>query len=298
MDARQRMTFNVDVNFLDSPEVLSIPAKSRDAAVLLWLRVGCWSRRKNTDGHVSSDELRDLKARPNLVRLLIRSTLWQYDPAVPEDVRSDFELISKRFPQRFAPSIIVSNWSKWQMTADDIERIRKGDRTRKQRARDAAKAAATGADGEPSRRDTTVADNGHNGHVTRDIDDPANLVTAGLASTSRRDSKKVVTEGSSVRSSGAVGSVPDAAPSFLDHCDEHRHDPDPPKCPKCRRTREQNTAAAERAAAVEAVKLVDARLRENARRAACLDCDEHGWLYGDDQLVLDPACRCTHPDIP
>lgn len=294
MDARQRMTFNVDVNFLDSQEVLSIPAKSRHAAILLWLKVGCWSRRKNTDGHVSGDELRELEANPNLVRLLIRSTLWKLDPATPPDAVNRLQDATRRFAGVLVPSIIVANWQKWQITSGDIERTRAGDRKRQRRARNAAKTTVTGTDADASRRDNGVtANNGHGVTPTDQLTtsqrdtDARHGVT--LSSSNREYSGKELTQ--------VPQAVADALP-FLDHCSEHRYTEHPPKCGACRETREQNERVANDRANVEAVKAVDARLRSKQRRADCWDCDDEGWMYGDDGLVMDPACRCTHPEVP
>lgn len=296
MDARLRLTFNVDVNFLDSQEVLSIPVKSRDAAVLLWLKVGCWSRRKNTDGHVSGAELKEMEANPNLVRLLIRSTLWELDPATPPDAVERLNTATRRYSGALVPSIIVANWPKWQITSDDIERIRKADRKRQQRARNAVKTAATSTGADTSRRDTGVTAN--NGHgvtsadqliVSRRDMDARHAVT--LSSSNREYSGKELTQ-----EPQAVDTAP--LPCFPDHCQKHRHDPDPPSCGGCRRTREENQHDADATAHLEVVAAANVRQREMRRRRDCWDCDDEGWLFGEDGLVIDPACRCTHPGVP
>ena len=69
--------FFVDDAFHDSKEVMSIPARYRNAAVGLWTRCGGWSAGKLTDGEVDMDTVRSFggNATNKLVECLAASTL-------------------------------------------------------------------------------------------------------------------------------------------------------------------------------------------------------------------------------
>lgn len=75
---------------------------------------------------------------------------------------------------------------------------------------------------------------------------------------------------------------------FLDHCDEHRHDPYPPGCKRCERQRKRREAEA-----VAASEQAEAE-RAAVRRAIkdCDDCDDYGRPWDD------PNGHCPkHPNF-
>lgn len=273
--------FYVDDAFADSKPVMKLDQGLRNEAVGLWVRCGAWSAKEETDGLVPVDVVKGFNGTPRLIRAL----------------HDDAGLWVQNGPDSWQKSrqIQFGSWEKWQKTrAQNIER-----REREAKKKSTWRSSKKGRDYVPNGDDAELS----TGDNMVDNDDPSNGVSTGDDTALSRypdpdpDPEKGGRLGNSSLASNT--SPPSPSPtSYPDHCAKHRHDPDPPNCGACKQTRTANTAAVERAEAVEAVKLVDARLRENARRAACLDCDEHGWLYGDDQLVLDPACRCTHPDIP
>ena len=114
--------FFVDDAFDTSKEVMSIPARSRNAAVGLWVRCGAWSAANLTDGLVPADVVRSYagRATTSLVGHLVESTLWEH---------GDGESVQFR------------NWAKWQRTAVQVReyRERQAEKKRQLRAQSATK---------------------------------------------------------------------------------------------------------------------------------------------------------------
>lgn len=109
--------FFVDDAFHDSKEVMSIPARSRNAAIGLWTRCGAWSAANLTDGLIPADVLRAHAGRSAhaLVEHLVESTLWEREEG---------------------GAVRFRNWSKWQRTARQVRvyREKQAEKKRQQRA--------------------------------------------------------------------------------------------------------------------------------------------------------------------
>jgi hypothetical protein len=131
MVERRPPGFNVDLDFADSKEVMSIPRRHRLAAVGLWTLCGTWSAKKLQDGYVSAEVLKMYGATRPVVESLIASTLWK-----PAD----------------AGAVWFTNWPRWQRTRDEVASYRQSEAARKKAARDAAKNTATSGEGETSAR--------------------------------------------------------------------------------------------------------------------------------------------------
>lgn len=117
--------FFVDDGFSDSKEVMAIPARYRLAAVGLWTLCGSWSANKLTNGFVSSEVLKRLGARPNIVAALIENAgLWE----------------------QVSDGIRFTNWSKWQRTREQVVSYRAEQAEKKRRQREAAKQASNSDD--------------------------------------------------------------------------------------------------------------------------------------------------------
>lgn len=286
MAERRPAGFNVDLGFSDSKEVMSIPARYRAAAVGVWTLCGSWAAFKMTDGHVPPDVLKANGCTPTLRRWLITSTLW-----APAD----------------DGGIWFTNWPKWQRTRAEIEEYRRAERDRKRRSRGGhADGTRTPRNGHaPDHADAADAPrNDDYAPMTGENHSLSGWTSAGLAQPVRPEPRNLSPKPFSQELSKGLSLVPQAVADatlqcFPDHCSKHRHDPDPPPCGACRQVREQNRAAAERRAAVEAVKAVDAKARERQRRADCWDCDDYGQieLYGDDGESIGVR-NCHHPDVP
>ena len=257
MAERRPPGFNVDLGFSDSKEVDSIPPRLRLAAVGAWTLCGCWSASKRTDGYVPPATLKRLGVTSKVVDALVASTLWE--PAEDGGIR-------------------FTRWAKWQRTKDEIDAFNQSEAKRKKAARDAAKEAASSDDIEASGRTS----DGRSHDVRPDVADPELRVSSSLLGLSRELS--------------AVGSGDSPPPpiSFPDHCSKHRRNPEPPSCNDCRRTREQNHAAADIAVANQ----VDRAQRDAQRRADCWHCDPNGLRYSDPDDADSPLIRCEHPDVP
>lgn len=83
---------------------------------------------------------------------------------------------------------------------------------------------------------------------------------------------------------------PGAHGPFGPRCRLHVNHPDPPNCRGCRTARE--TAAAAKLDAE--VRRATEHVQTQTAIEQCSDCDEYGWLLGDDRRVVDPARRCAH----
>lgn len=110
--------FRVDDQFYLSRKVLSIPRRWRNAAVGLWSRAGSWTSKEELDGFVPDfmpEQFDDADGR--LSGLLVASGLWL-------QVDGGFQF---------------ANFTEYQMTRVDHERLREQNRQRKraQRAREA-----------------------------------------------------------------------------------------------------------------------------------------------------------------
>lgn len=110
--------FFVDDAFADSREVMSIPARYRNAAVGLWTRCGAWSAGKLTDGEVPMSVVESFagKQAAKLVAVLVAATLWD----------SETDLIRFR------------NWSKWQRNRNQVVAYREAQKEKKRKQREAA----------------------------------------------------------------------------------------------------------------------------------------------------------------
>ncbi|WP_018599659.1 hypothetical protein [Mycobacterium sp. 155] len=95
-------------------------------------------------------------------------------------------------------------------------------------------------------------------------------------------------------------------------CQTHRRwaiDRKRPSCHTCGNVRRANQAAHDEwrmrqlrsqfgaDVAAEAARDREHRAAELQRRRDCPDCDDAGWLLGDDGLPTDDAIRCTHPHL-
>jgi hypothetical protein len=130
--------FNVDLEFYDSPEVLSIPRKIRAAAIGVWTLAGSFSAKRLSDGHVSAEKLRELGCTA-----VIRAALMATEP---EPLWVDGDHVG---------DIRFTRWTKWQRTSGEVKAYREAEAERKRKAREAARNATTSEDVETSGRTST-----------------------------------------------------------------------------------------------------------------------------------------------
>lgn len=263
MSVRRRPPgFNIDLAFADSKEAMSIPARYRNAAIGLWVRCGAWSANKLTDGFVPGEVVRAFGGTSALVSALVDSTL-----IVRPEVRAD------------KGAIQLTNWERWQRTRAEVKAYRASEAKRKEDERARKKASTNSGDADMSDR----TNDGHDDAVRVEHRAPKTR-EGSLVVTSERESP--------------VGSCPPTPlEEFPDHCVNHRHDPDPPKCFPCKRTREANEDQSRSDADAAAVAAANDRARELARREACPECRGGGWLLDIWGEPTDPAIRCQHPGV-
>lgn len=262
MAERRPPGFNVDLDFADSDEVLSIPRRHRASAIGVWTLCGTWSAKKLRDGYVPAEILKAYGATHAIIEALIASTLWKN-----ADVGA----------------IWFTNWPRWQRTRAEVTAYRQSEAKRKQDARSAAKDAQNSGDREMSAR-TTI---GTSQDVRPEDGDPS--------------TECVSTSSSEVTSSvcSPVGSngVQHTRPS--EHCPNHPHGTTD-RCGDCGNHRRAAKAWDERRGAeagAEAAATATARASEVARRDRCPACDPEGWLLDMWGEPTDPAIRCQHPGV-
>lgn len=118
--------FKVDDKFHSSVEVMSIPVADRAAAIGLWTLAGAWSADQLKNGYVPVTHLEAWGGSADLAMVLVRAKLW-------------IRVGSRGFQFR--------NWSKWQVTREDVDERQTAWRDRKaaERARKSEKAAVSPA---------------------------------------------------------------------------------------------------------------------------------------------------------
>lgn len=141
MAERRPPGFNVDLGFYDSAEVLSIPRRTRAAAIGVWALAGAYSANKLQDGFVDAETLKTLGCT-DAIRAALMSTLGAHGEPSPLWVEAD------------RGGVQFTRWTKWQRTRAEVKAYRDAEAARKQRSRKAAKQAATSDDSEMSGRTT------------------------------------------------------------------------------------------------------------------------------------------------
>lgn len=317
MAERRPPGFNVDLGFYDSDEVLSIPRKTRAAAIGVWTLCGSYSANKLTDGYVSAEALKDRGCTPAIRAALLATTKADGSP-------------SPLWIDAGAGAIQFTGWPKWQRTAAEVKAFRSAEAERKRTAREAKKTGrgrqvdATCAP-DAAHVDATYAPG--EAHVPGDMTDTSpghdstgNSVSSRNGKTSGRTSagqtppvrpedgdpktetetetktekRTGVTNGVSVQTVG--GQEPHTPSKF---CDKHPHGYRG-RCGDCGNARtafrewqaaqdvhEQTVAASQRAA----------RQSERDATLACPDCDPNGFCYADPDDPESPVIRCTHPNL-
>lgn len=137
MADRRPPGFNVDLDFYDSEEVLSIPRRIRAAAIGIWTLAGSYSARKLTDGHVSAEKLKDLGCTDAIRDALMATKpepLWVAGAHVG--------------------AIQFTRWTKWQRTYAEVKAYRDADAERKRKARESLRDTSTSNNDEMSARTT------------------------------------------------------------------------------------------------------------------------------------------------
>jgi hypothetical protein len=245
--------FQVDPDFYDHPKTTGMS----DSAFALWVRAGSFSAAKSTDGFISED--------------VLAHTL-RYEEAVAD------ELVRRRLWRRVKGGHQFHQYEERNLTKARIEADRAADRERKRQDREDASVTA---------REATCHSCGH-AYVTRRADSKfcsprcrkrasrsspppdaqvetqivrpeSDRIPGGFRSDSDRIPGVSVSVSESVSGSGRGGPRPEPA------CREHRDDPDPPACRKCKTARE----AAEAWDAAYAAGHAMANAHDRDRRPQC-----------------------------
>lgn len=106
--------FVVDDGFHSHAKVRSIPRGTRAAAIGLWMLAGTWAADKLTDGYVPDYMVDELDGSSELAAVLVAAKLWRVR-------RGGFVFV---------------NWSKYQLTREQVEARRQAERDRKAAYRD------------------------------------------------------------------------------------------------------------------------------------------------------------------
>ncbi|WP_292975000.1 hypothetical protein [Mycobacterium sp.] len=183
--------FNVDLDFYDSPEVMSIPRKIRAAAIGVWTLAGSYSAKKLTDGYVPADKLRELGCTPT-VRAALMATR-------PEPLWVDGDHVG---------DIRFTRWTKWQRTSGEVKAYREAEAERKRKAREAAKGWPSSGDSELSGR----TNGGRAADVRTDVGDPRGRAPARQTETKTKTKNSGYVHESATDSTGrgAVAATPAA----------------------------------------------------------------------------------------
>lgn len=207
-----------------------------DAATALWVRAGSYSAAKLTDGFVSDDVLVLLSRTPrDCARELTRRGLWS----------------------RVAGGYRFHQWESRNLTRDRVDDYRTRDRERKRAERKSAGVRANS--GSPT-NDPQLG-----GHAVRSDSDPdSDRSPPGVHMLSVSVSESV-----SVLGDGGA-----SAPEPPDRCRDHRDDPDPPACRRCRDVRQRREAwLAERRSRVAAEPRCGVHPGEIAANCRCCAAD-------------------------
>lgn len=285
--------FVVDPGFNHSKELLSIPRRYRLAARGAWEAAGCWATDKLTDGWVPVTALRELLVTPLLTHYLVQSTLWI--PAVDNGADAVTWQLCEAAEGRPAigqpmavSAIQFDNWAKWQRTKQQWEQGAKANAARQARFRNRMSA-----------QDDPNSNGVRNALLEPDEQEPGKL-TGEERNALRNRIGEERREGYQLGGDSPVGSTPaePPLPAFPDHCAAHRHNPEPPPCHACKRTREANAEHHTQAQNLATLAAANTRQRNLQRLAVCTQCDSAGWLldiWGD---VVEPATKCQHPGVP
>lgn len=273
--------FHVDAHFPNSKEMLTMARRHRLPATGAFTAAGCWSCDKLTDGWVPVRALVELLVTPLLTDLLIASTLWI--PA-DDDARGSVAWATQVGP---VSAVQFENWERWQITKS---KWAKGNRSNAERQASFRDRRSKEFDEMKSRLDNAllksdgVSGNTHSGNASNALPTSAGEERKGSSSY--------------LGGEGPVGSDPPTPlQEFPDHCPNHQHNPDPPACHPCRKTREANQTRTDAAADAQAHAAADERTQRTARIVRCKLCGPTGWLldvWGDE---ADPAIRCQHPGV-
>lgn len=104
------MWFKVDDRFNQHPKLMRVPARFRNDAAGLWVRVGCWSATNLTDGRIDETVPVMFDGSDSAVGRLVDAGLWVPDPA---------------------GGWLMHDWSAWNPTRAEVESKRESDRKRK-----------------------------------------------------------------------------------------------------------------------------------------------------------------------
>lgn len=223
--------FQVDPDFYDHPKSIGMS----DAAVALWTRAGSYSAAKLLDGFIAEHVLSTLSRTPD---------------------EASAELVARGLWRRVRGGFQFHQYGERNLLKADVEADREYERKRKAERRAAAKAEAS----RPVDNRKTAAKPQANGNSVPPGHPP------GLPDMSHRDSGQSPSGSVSVSVSvsesvsGRGGPRPDPA------CREHRDDPDPPACRRCKTARE--AVEAWDAAFAVAHAMAEARTRDNQPKCA------------------------------
>lgn len=280
--------FVVDPSFPRSKEVLSIPRRYRLAAIGAWTAAGAWSTDVQSDGHVSITALEELGVTPLLAEWLVTATLWTVDTRSPAGGDA-WTVHGVR-----ATAVQFTNWPKWQKTKEQWAKgaTANADRQRRYRQRRSGDDDATAL-----RDDDALPADG-----TASASEPDEAPRNASSRVKNRQYSGGGTE--SLLGSTAVAQPPPPSPGNDEprpaaSCAVHPNGT-PEPCIWCEQNRKRTETAAAGAANIEAVKRVDAKLREAQRRRDCWDCDDvdgRVTVYDDDGREIGVR-KCTHPEVP
>lgn len=139
MAERRPPGFNVDLEFYDSDEVLSIPRKIRASAVGVWTLAGSYSAKKLSDGLVSAEVLKQLGCTPAIRAALMATAKADGTP-------------SPLWIDAGDGAIRFDKWSKWQRTQAEVTAYRDRDAARKRDSRKGTADPSTSGDSKMSAR--------------------------------------------------------------------------------------------------------------------------------------------------
>jgi len=256
--------FQVDGDFYDHPKTIDLS----DAAVALWTRAGSYSTHKHLDGFVPDGMLARLSTNPTEASAeLVRARLWRR-------VRGGHQF---------------HEWDERNLTKDEIDSDREYERERKRRyrmtqretigaptkrQRRAIEGQLKGRRGDFGESDIGPVDNSYGGtepQVANGSVPPGHGRDSPGTSTGTPSVSVSVSESVSVSGSGhGAGPSPTAGTATPgrrppDTCKDHKDDPDPPACRRCKSFRE----AAEAWDAAYAVRHAMTQARQRDTRPQC-----------------------------
>ena len=274
--------FKVDDGFYDHPKVANLSLAARG----LWVTMGSWCAKHETDGEISERQLRGLGGTRRLIDQLVEARMLE------------------RICTESAPNVYrMCSWSEWNPTSHELKAKRDAWRESKSKFREQKRA-------ERGKRESVQA--GHNEVSNWVSNGVSNEVSNGVSRTTdpSRPDPTLKKEGKKETGDVTAEASPTPSPSPLDAPSGGSRASlgfaaygtlDDPRCAKHKDLpRDQVPACRDCAHARQVLQERHDHERREARRLVdeCPWCDERGIANLHDRMGRPVAVRCDHVRVP